>query len=262
MGALHAGHLELVRRARDENPAVAASIFVNPTQFTSPTDFQHYPRDLDRDLRLLEAAGVELAFVPSADTIYPNGFATSIDPGPIAVQFEGEARPGHFQGVATVVTILLNIVQPSRAYFGQKDVQQVLVVRRLIADLQLPVEIIAVPTVRDTDGLALSSRNVLLKPEDRIAARCIPHALQAVCKEWDGGERNPLALERRLRDELLAESGVTIGYARLVEPDSLSTFPGNIAGSALVLVAVQLGGIRLIDNCFLPDSRASDVAPG
>jgi pantoate--beta-alanine ligase len=256
MGALHAGHLELVRRARDENDAVVVSIFVNPTQFSSASDFERYPRDDERDLRLLEEAGVDLVFIPTTDMLYPDGFATSIDVGPIAVPFEGAARPGHFKGVATVVAILLNIVQPQRAYFGEKDAQQLRVVRRLVGDLQLPVEIVGVPTVRDADGLALSSRNALLTPEQRSAAVAVPQSLEAVERCWDAGERDATTLRQRLVERLTAEPTLTIEYASLADPATLVELDGAIEGSALVVVAVQLGSVRLIDNWMLTDVSA------
>jgi pantoate--beta-alanine ligase len=251
MGALHAGHLELVRRAREENDAVAVSIFVNPTQFSSAADFQHYPRDDERDLALLAEAGVDLVFLPTADTLYPVGFGTTIDVGPVAVPFEGVARPGHFQGVATVVAMLFNAVRPARAYFGEKDAQQLLVVRRLVADLLMPIEIVAVPTVRDDDGLALSSRNALLTSEQHAAAIAIPRALEAVQRSWEAGERDAGRLRQRLVDTLASESTLTIEYANLVDPDSLVELDGSADRPLLVLVAVRLGTVRLIDNCSL-----------
>jgi pantoate--beta-alanine ligase len=257
MGALHAGHLELVRRARDENDAVAVSIFVNPTQFSSSADFQGYPRDDERDLGLLVEAGVDLVFMPTTDVIYPSGFATSVDVGPVAIPFEGAARPGHFKGVATVVAILLNSVQPQRAYFGEKDAQQLRVVRRLVADLQLPVEIVGVPTVRDDDGLALSSRNVLLTTEQRAVAVAVPQSLEAVQRCWDAGERDAAELRQRMVERLSAEPTLTIEYASLADPTTLVELDGAIEGAALVLVAVRLGSVRLIDNWLLTDATAT-----
>jgi pantoate--beta-alanine ligase len=251
MGALHAGHLELVRRARAENQAVAASIFVNPAQFSSADDFRHYPRDLNLDLTLLEAAGVDLVFTPSADAIYPAGFATTINVGPLASTFEGAARPGHFQGVATIVTILFNVIQPAKAYFGQKDAQQLLVVRKFVNDLRLPVDIVAVPTVRDSDGLALSSRNALLTPDQRQLAVCVPRALRAVACAWDTGVREAATLRQRLHAELQVAPGVTVEYAALADAQTLTEPDGAITGPAIVLIAVRIGNVRLIDNCLL-----------
>lgn len=259
MGALHAGHMELVRLARAENSAVAASIFVNPTQFSSTDDFQRYPRDVDSDLAMLRASGVDLVFVPTTNALYPYGFATTIDVGPIAQPFEGVSRPGHFNGVATVVTILFNLIRPARAYFGQKDAQQLLVIRRLVADLQLPVNIVAVPTVRDSDGLALSSRNELLTRQERLAASAIPQALRAAQDAWDAGERDTTVLLGHLSNELLREPTMTIEYLSLADPETLSELHGTIAGPALVLIAVTVGGVRLIDNCLLPASRPTDL---
>ena len=190
MGYLHDGHLSLVARAKAECPAVAATIFVNPTQFGPNEDLARYPRDLPRDLRLLEAAGVDLVFAPEAAEIYPPGFDTQIVIGGVAEVLEGAVRPGHFAGVATVVAKLLNIVQPTRAYFGQKDAQQSVVIRRLVRDLNLPVEVIVAPTVREADGLALSSRNSYLTPEQRAAAPVIYRALTVARERFAAGERD------------------------------------------------------------------------
>ena len=257
IGALHAGHLELVRRAREENDAVGVSIFVNPTQFSSAADLQQYPRDDERDLALLAGSGVDLVFLPTTDTLYPAGFGTTIDVGPVAVSFEGVARPGHFQGVATVVAMLFNAVQPTRAYFGEKDAQQLQVVRRLVADLLMPIEIVGVPTVRDDDGLALSSRNALLRAEQRAAAIAIPRALGAVQRSWDAGERDAERLRHLLGETLMREATVTIEYASLANPETLVELDGLVKGAALVLVAVSLGKVRLIDNCMLNDGGIS-----
>ncbi|HYI14377.1 MAG TPA: pantoate--beta-alanine ligase [Thermomicrobiales bacterium] len=251
MGALHAGHLELVRRARDENQAVAVSIFVNPTQFTSVDDFRKYPRDDERDLALLAESGVDIVFLPTTETLYPVGFGTTIDVGLVAVPFEGIARPGHFGGVATVVAMLFNAVQPARAYFGEKDAQQLRVVRQLVTDLLMPIEIVAVPTVRDEDGFALSSRNTLLTLDQRAAAAAIPRALVAVQRSWDAGERDAERLRQRLSDELALEPTLSIEYASLADPETLVEHEGQIEGAALVLISVRLGAVRLIDNCLL-----------
>jgi pantoate--beta-alanine ligase len=253
MGALHAGHLALVRRARQENASVIASIFVNPLQFASASDTAHYPRTLDRDLELLESAGVDMLILPSAQELYPPSFSTTIDVGAVALPFEGATRPGHFQGVATVVTLLFNLAQPQRAYFGEKDAQQLRVVRRLVSDLLLPLEIVGVPTVRDHDGLALSSRNALLTPDERQRAAVIPRALTATCQTWQSGERDATALQRMLHDVLRSEPLLDIDYASLVDPDTLAEHQGRIRGPALVLLAVRLGAVRLIDNCLLAD---------
>lgn len=253
MGALHDGHLALVRRARAENACVAVSIFVNPTQFTSADDFGRYPRDTERDITLLANEGVDLLFLPTVEDLYPAGHSTTVDVGPVARTFEGAARPGHFTGVATVVTMLLNIIQPQTAYFGQKDAQQLAVVSRLVTDLALPVEIVPVPTVRDTDGVALSSRNVLLSPSARSAAAAIPRALAAVRAAWASGERDAAQLRAVLRQRLHAEPKITIDYATLVDPESFTECDGSIHGDALVIVAVIADGVRLIDNWHLVD---------
>ena len=257
MGALHDGHLALVRRARAENASVAVSIFVNPTQFTSADDFGRYPRDTQRDITLLANEGVDLVFLPRVEAVYPTGHSTSVDVGPIARAFEGAARPGHFTGVATVVTMLLNIVQPQTAYFGQKDAQQLAVVSRLVTDLALPVEIVPVPTVRDSDGVALSSRNVLLSPSARSAAAAIPQALADVRAAWESGQRDAAQLREVLHRRLGSEPAITIDYATLVDPASFAECDGTIDGDALVIVAVIAGGVRLIDNWLLPRGSVS-----
>ncbi|HEV7383438.1 MAG TPA: pantoate--beta-alanine ligase, partial [Phenylobacterium sp.] len=212
MGYLHEGHLSLVRRARAENAAVAASIFVNPTQFGPQEDLARYPRDLPRDLDLLAAAGVELVFVPEVGEIYPPGFATRIEVGEVTEVLEGAVRPAHFAGVATVVAKLFNIVQPTRAYFGQKDVQQSVVIKKLVRDLDLPVEVVVAPTIREPDGLALSSRNSYLTPEQRAAAPVIFRALSAARALFDDGERNADALRDAIRRSLITKAGLQIDY--------------------------------------------------
>ncbi|HVC34307.1 MAG TPA: pantoate--beta-alanine ligase, partial [Chloroflexota bacterium] len=198
MGFLHDGHLALVRAAREQNLSVAASIFVNPKQFGPSEDFASYPRDLNRDLGLLDTAGVDLVFVPSVEEMYPTGFSTVVDVGPIGDVLEGARRPGHFRGVATVVARLLGLFQPQRAYFGQKDAQQCVVVKKLTRELGFPTDIVVVPTVREPDGLALSSRNVYLSPAERIAARVLSASLRSALAAYQGGERDA----DRLRDQV------------------------------------------------------------
>lgn len=251
MGALHDGHLALVRRARDENDRVVVSIFVNPTQFGPNEDFERYPRDTDRDLTLLEAAGVDVVFLPAVEEMYPPGFSTRIDVGPIAAVLEGAERPGHFTGVATVVARLFGIVGPDRAYFGWKDAQQVLVIRRLVADLALPVEIVPVETVRDADGLALSSRNAYLSPEERRAALAIPRALKAAQAAYDAGERDADTLRERAAAILTSAPHVDPLYVSLADLETLEELTGNVDRPALLSVAVQVGTTRLIDNVRL-----------
>ncbi len=255
MGALHEGHLALVRRAREENATVAASIFVNPTQFGPQEDLATYPRDMERDLALLEAEGVDLAYTPTPEEVYPPGFDTWIDPGALAERLEGAARPGHFRGVATVVTKLLNVITPDRAYFGQKDGQQLAVIRQLVRDLNLGVEIVSVPTVRDADGLALSSRNAYLTPEQRAAAPVIYQALSEARDLWQGGERNAEALRsaarRILEAELLVED---IDYVSVAEASSLVELE-RVDGPAMISTAVRIGQTRLIDNVVVGSVR-------
>ena len=251
MGALHEGHLALVRRARQENVAVAASIFVNPTQFGPQEDLATYPRDMDRDLALLEAEGVDLVYTPPPQEVYPPGFDTWVDPGAMGQRLEGAVRPGHFRGVATVVTKLLSVIRPERAYFGQKDGQQLAVIRQLERDLNLGVEIVGVPTVRDSDGLALSSRNAYLTPAQRRAAPVIYRALAEAKRLWDGGERDAgnlkEAVHALLKTEPLLEE---IDYVSVADANTLEELE-RIEGPAMVSTAARLGRTRLIDNVLL-----------
>lgn len=251
MGFLHEGHLALVRQARMENRTVAVSIFVNPTQFGPAEDFNRYPRDLDRDLALLWDAGVEVVFAPSAAEMYPPEFSTHVSVEGLTERLEGAARPGHFRGVATVVTKLFGIVQPDRAYFGQKDAQQLQVIRALVADLNLAVEVCAVPTVREADGVALSSRNVLLSPEQRHAATVLWRALQAGEKCYRSGERSGNALREDMRAVLASEPLATPDYVSVADPDSLEELD-QVTEAALLSLAVRFGSVRLIDNLPLP----------
>ena len=250
MGFLHEGHASLVRRARADSDTVVVSVFVNPTQFGPGEDFTTYPRDLPRDLEVLEREGTDVAFVPPAGELYPPGADTHVAPGAVAAPLEGERRPGHFAGVATVVTILLNAVRPQRAYFGEKDWQQLRVVTRMVRDLRLPVEIVGLPIVREPDGLAMSSRNVRLAPADRTRALCIPRALGAARSVFASGERDPAALEAAMAETLAREPGVDVDYAVVVDPESL--LPQEVATEASrALVAARVGGVRLIDNVAL-----------
>ncbi|AQS90045.1 pantoate--beta-alanine ligase [Gluconobacter albidus] len=247
MGFLHEGHLGLVRRARAENGAVAVSIFVNPTQFGPNEDYASYPRDPDRDLALLKDAGADLVFLPTQDVLYPPGFATRIEVGGVADELEGQSRPGHFSGVATVVTKLFNIVQPQRVYFGQKDAQQCAVVRRFVADLDIPVEIVVCDIARETDGLARSSRNVRLTPENRQKAPGLYEALQEASRLFRSGERNADVLEGALRVSLIKAGVPDIDYATVVNADTFRR-EDPCSENALALLAVQAGAVRLIDN--------------
>ena len=242
MGALHAGHLRLVDVARRENDVVVTSVFVNPIQFGPHEDLDRYPRDWDRDLRLLNEAEVDAVYRPSVEEMYPPDASTRVRVDGLAESLEGSARPGHFEGVATVVTKLLAAVEPDRAYFGQKDAQQVAVVRRLVRDLDLGVDIRAVPTVREPDGLALSSRNVYLNPEDRKAAASLSAALRQATAAYAEGERDTERLRAILYGRLGAEPLVKIDYAELVDP---ATFRKS---GTLAVIAARVGKTRLIDN--------------
>ncbi len=253
MGYLHAGHLSLVKRAKAENTAVAASIFVNPTQFGANEDLSRYPRDLPRDLGLLEAAGVDFVFTPDAAEMYPPGFDTQILVGGVTDRLEGAVRPGHFAGVATVVAKLFNIVQPTRAYFGQKDAQQSVVIRKLVRDLDLPVEVVVAPTVREADGLALSSRNSYLTAEERAVAPVIFQALSAARAHFDAGERDAEGLRQAVRRMLAEQPSLTVDYVSVADPLTLRELEAVDTG-ALVSTAARLGATRLIDNLILGGS--------
>jgi pantoate--beta-alanine ligase len=250
MGFLHAGHLSLVERAKAECAAVAVSIFVNPTQFGPKEDLSRYPRDLPRDLGMLEAAGVDLVFAPELSEIYPPGFATEIRVGAVTDVLEGAVRPGHFAGVATVVAKLFNIVQPTRAYFGQKDAQQSVMIRKLVRDLDIPVELVVAPTVREADGLALSSRNSYLTPPQRAAAPSIFRALSAAAALFEVGEREAEALRQVMRATLAGQPDLQIDYASVADPETLRELR-TIDREALASIAVRLGRTRLIDNLLL-----------
>ena len=247
MGALHEGHLSLVRKAREECGLVAATIFVNPLQFGKGEDFDRYPRQTERDCALLEAAGVELAFIPSVEVMYPAGAVTTVEVGGLSDRLDGASRPGHFRGVATVVAKLLNIVKPDRAYFGQKDAVQVAVLRRMIHDLHLDVELRTGATVRDADGLALSSRNVYLSPAEREQALALPRALEAMQAAIADGIRAREPLLRAGLDVLAAEPGVSLEYLDAVDWGTLDPVAEVVPGT-LVAVAARVGATRLIDN--------------
>lgn len=250
MGYLHEGHMELVRRARAENDHVAASIFVNPTQFSAGEDFAAYPRDLERDLSMLRKEGVALVFHPSPEEMYPRGSAAVVDVGPIAQRLEGAERPGHFRGVATVVAKLFNVVQPDRAYFGQKDGQQVLVIKRLVADLDLPVQIVVAPTVREADGLAMSSRNVYLDPQERKAAVVLSRALGRCEALYRAGERDASKLRDAMSAVLADEPLAEVAYVSVASVDTLEEME-RVERPAMASLAVRIGKTRLIDNVLL-----------
>jgi len=250
MGALHKGHLSLVRRAMKENDKTAVSIFVNPTQFNNPEDLKKYPRTMKSDLALLRKAGVDLVFAPEAGEVYPPGFQSYIDVTEVTKPLEGAARPGHFRGMATVVTKLFNIVEPTRAYFGQKDAQQVIVVRQFVRDLNIPVEIIVCPTLREKDGLAMSSRNVRLNSKERRAARVLFRSLSDAEKAWKSGTRDADKLRKNLISVLNSEPLARVEYISIADPVTLSELNGKVK-QALVSMAVFFGDVRLIDNVVL-----------
>ncbi len=251
MGYLHEGHLALVRRAKAECVHVAASIFVNPTQFGPNEDLSRYPRDLPRDLELLQAEGVDLVFVPPVEEIYPPSFRTYIEVEQVTEPLEGAHRPSHFRGVATVVCKLFNIVQADRAYFGQKDAQQTVVIRQMVQDLNIPTEVIIVPTVREADGLALSSRNVYLDQAQRAAAPVLYRALQLAAALYEQGERDASNVRAAMQQILDQEPLATVDYVSVADPTTLQEIEGTIERGALVSLAVRFGSTRLIDNVVL-----------
>jgi pantoate--beta-alanine ligase len=252
MGYLHPGHMSLVQQARIENRSVAVSIFVNPTQFGPHEDLSRYPRDLPRDLALLAAAGVDVVFTPAAATVYPDGFVTYVGPtGPLAERLEGASRPGHFQGVATVVLKLFNMVRPARAYFGQKDAQQAAVIRHMIDDLNLPVELHVMPTIRESDGLAMSSRNSYLSSVDRTAATVLHRALVAGMNTFIAHpEEGGAAVRSAMAAVVHAEPRSTLDYVDCCHPDTFIPIeaPVELCAPALLCLAVRFGTTRLIDN--------------
>jgi pantoate--beta-alanine ligase len=251
MGFLHDGHLSLVRRARAECGAAAVSIFVNPTQFGPDEDFTRYPRDADRDLALLREAGADYVFLPDVATMYPPGSTTFVDVGGVTAMLEGAVRPGHFRGVATVVGKLFNIVRPTQAYFGQKDAQQCVVIRRMVRDLDMPVEVVVCPTVREADGLAMSSRNAYLKPAERQAGSVLFRALTTAQARFESGERRAEALRRVIGAVLATAPHDGIDYVSVADPETLEEI-GHIGDAgALVSLAVRFGATRLIDNLVL-----------
>jgi pantoate--beta-alanine ligase len=247
MGYLHEGHLSLVRAARAENAHVAVSVFVNPTQFAPHEDLDRYPRDEPRDLALLEAERVDAVFAPSAEEIYPERYATHVTVERLTERLEGASRPTHFRGVTTVVAKLFNIMRPTRAYFGRKDAQQLAVIRRMVADLNMPVEIVAMPIVREADGLALSSRNAYLTPEQRAAAPVLRRALDEAERLYASGERDASVMRGAMQALIASEPLAEVDYVSVADAATLEELE-RIAGPALVSLAVRFGGTRLIDN--------------
>ncbi len=251
MGYLHEGHLSLVRSAREHCASVVVSIFVNPSQFGPQEDLSRYPRDLPRDLALLEAAGVDLVWTPTAEMMYPPGFQTWVSVDEVSAPLEGSMRPGHFRGVATVVAKLFNAVQPTKAYFGQKDAQQAAVIRRMVADLNFNLEIVVCPIQREPDGLALSSRNVYLDQEQRMAAVVLSRALRAAEAEFDRSERRADRLRAIMTETIQAEPLAEMQYVSCADPLSMQEIEGLISDQALLSMAVFIGKTRLIDNLVL-----------
>jgi pantoate--beta-alanine ligase len=250
MGALHAGHASLIERARRECDQIGVSIFVNPAQFSPGEDFQKYPRTLKADLEALERLGVDLVWTPTVETMYVPGFQTWITVEEIAAPLEGHDRPGHFRGVATVVAKLLNCFRPDRAYFGQKDAQQAAVLKRLIMDLNFPVEIVVCPTVREEDGLAMSSRNAYLDPKEREAAVVLYRALAAAKAKFDSGERDAEVLRAIMRSVIRSEPLADGQYVSVADPETLRELQ-KVEGGGLLSLAVRIGKTRLIDNFLI-----------
>ena len=252
MGAFHDGHVSLMRRARDERDAVIVSIFVNPFQFGVGEDLSRYPRDEERDLSMAGELGVDVVFAPTIQEMYPAGQpAVSVDPGPLGDRLEGAVRPGHFRGVATVVAKLFDVVGPSAAYFGEKDAQQLAVIRRMVRDLSFPIDVVGCPTLRELDGLAMSSRNAYLSPAQREAAGCLFLALSEAAEMARGGERDAARLVAAMAREIGATPEARIDYAAVVDEERFEEV-GTISDPARALVAARFGETRLIDNLLLP----------
>jgi pantoate--beta-alanine ligase len=252
MGYLHAGHISLVEMARRECDLVAVSIFVNPTQFGPKEDFSRYPRDTERDLAMLREAGASWVFMPTVEEIYPPGFSTYVQVREVTKRLEGEMRPGHFEGVATVVAKLFNLVQPHRAYFGQKDAQQIVVIKKMVSDLNFPLEIRVGETLREPDGLAMSSRNVYLSPDERQAALVLYRALSMARDLWNRGERRGTILREAMSRTLAAEPLARPDYVSVADPSTLEELDDSGGTQeALASLAVKIGSTRLIDNMLL-----------
>jgi pantoate--beta-alanine ligase len=254
MGALHEGHLSLVRRARSQNDSVVVWIFVNPKQFGAGEDFRAYPRDLRGDAALVQAAGADCVLAPGVEDVYPEGFQTQVQVDELSRPLEGALRPGHFRGVATVVAKMFCLTQPRRAYFGQKDAQQCIVVQRMARDLGFPLDIVVCPTVREPDGLAMSSRNVYLDPAERKAAAVLYRALAAAERAARAGERDGAALRALMAAELAREPLGTVEYVSVANLATLEEY-ARVTGPALLSLAVRFGRARLIDNIPLPDLK-------
>jgi len=252
MGALHEGHLSLVREARRENDHVLVTIFVNPTQFGPNEDFNSYPRNLEADTQLLQSVGADYVFTPTPSMMYPDGYQTYIENGEIADGLEGARRAGHFRGVSTVVAKLFNLTQAHRAYFGQKDAQQVAVIRRMVHDLNMPIEVIPCPIVREPDGLAMSSRNAYLTPPERAAASVLYRALNAASARYDAGQRHPESLRQTVRDIIAQEPLATLDYVSAADARTLRELDSPTDAPLLLSLTVKIGKPRLLDNALLP----------
>ncbi len=250
MGYLHDGHLSLAKRARAESATVVASIFVNPTQFGPQEDFSSYPRDTQRDLNLLEEEGTDIVFIPPVGEMYPRHFDSWVEAGNVAQPLEGACRPTHFKGVTTVVAKLFNIVQPTRAYFGQKDAQQAVVIRKMVTDLNMNLEVVTCPTVREPDGLAMSSRNIYLNPEERRAAVVLYQSLNLAHKLWLQGERDASRIRQEMTALIKQQPLTNIDYVSIADAETLEEL-ATINTPALVSLAVKFGRARLIDNVVL-----------
>jgi len=250
MGYLHEGHLALVRRARAENPWVVVSIFVNPTQFGPQEDFNKYPRDFQRDLAMLEKENTDIVFMPSVAEMYPSQFNSWVEVSEVTERLEGASRPGHFRGVTTVVAKLFNIVQPNKAYFGQKDAQQAIVIKKMVADLNMDIEIVTVPTVREPDGLAMSSRNTYLNPQQRQAATVLYQALTLAQQLYAKGEKNAEQIRQQMIALIQKQPLATIDYVSIADPETLDELD-MVKTLALVSLAVKIGSTRLIDNIIV-----------
>lgn len=252
MGALHDGHLALVREARAENASVVVTIFINPLQFAAGTDFDKYPRDLDVDLALLESAGADLVFTPTPELMYPPGFQTTVQVAEVTQGLEGARRPGHFEGVATVVAKLFHLTQPQTAYFGQKDAQQVVVLRRMVRDLNFPLEIAVIPTMREADGLAMSSRNRYLSADERTRVSAISRAIAQAAALYDAGERDPSVLRQQVEAALSEVDGGVLEYVSLADPRTLREIDAPTDGPMVLSLVLRVGTTRLLDNALLP----------
>jgi pantoate--beta-alanine ligase len=247
MGYLHEGHLSLIRAARPMKPVLVVSVFVNPTQFGPDEDYQRYPRDMERDGRLAAGAGADIIFAPTVEEMYPEGYQTYVRVEELSRHLCGASRPIHFRGVATVVLKLFNILGPEAAVFGEKDYQQLAVIRRMVRDLDLPVEIVGCPIVREGDGVAMSSRNEYLSPEERLSARSLNRSLEAGGELILGGQKNAGMIRKAIREVIEAAEGTTVDYVSVADPETLEELD-RVAGPALLAVAVKIGPTRLIDN--------------